>query len=174
MNLKPSTVIKTCIPQALQALAQLLRTAQEHAKTHEFDEQALLQARLFPDMQTLIWNAQMISEFVVRASLRLSGKTGDEIPSFPFEENSIDGLLERIENAVALLKDIDDAALDNGPQTIEMPFGPDTTVTLVDQDMLLKIIIPNLHFHVSMVYAMLRTNGVAVGKMDYLGPITPQ
>ena len=174
MNLKTSAVIKTCIPQALDALAHLLRTAKEHAKTNEFDEQALLQARLFPDMQTLLWNAQMISELVVRSSLRLSGKTGDEIPSYPYEESSIDELLVRIDNALTVLGDIDDAALDNGPQTVEMPFGPDTTVTLVDQDMLLKIIIPNLHFHVSMVYALLRTNGVALGKMDYLGPITPQ
>ncbi|MGB5325480.1 MAG: DUF1993 family protein, partial [Pseudomonadales bacterium] len=129
MQTNPAFILKTIAGQALNTLAHLLRTAKQHAAEHEIDEQALLQMRLYPDMQTLLWNAQMISEFAVRTSLRLSGASGDAIPSIPYEESNFAELIARVEKALGAIQQIPDDALDNCAATVEMPFGPDQVIT---------------------------------------------
>ncbi len=167
MSLDIAETVKTVTRQYLTSLTGILAAAKAHAVKTGAKEQAFLDARLYPDLDPTVWQVQMVSEFCARGASRLAG---EELPSYPFEEKSFDELIDRIEKAMTHIDTLDDAALNaSKDRVLQVPFGPDTTLEITGQDYLLKFFLPNIFFHVTTAYNLLRHNGVPLGKKDFLG-----
>ena len=167
MSLDIACTVKTVTRQSLASLTGILKKAKAHAVETGVQEQVFLETRLYPDMYPTIWQVQMVSEFCARGASRLAG---EELPSFPFQEKSFDELIDRIDRAMAHIETLDDAALNaSQDRVLQVPFGPDTTLDITGGDYLLKFFLPNVFFHITTAYDLLRHNGVPLGKKDFLG-----
>ena len=160
-----SYMMKSSAGQILPAMAGTLKKAKAYAAEREIEESVLLSARLFPDMHPLLRQYQMAADTVVRGAARLGGM---EMPSFPDSEGNIDELIARLEAANAFVQSVDDAAIDaNAMQVLEIPLGP-MTVNWEGRQYLSTFVLPNLHFHASIAFSLLRHQGVSIGKRDFL------
>ncbi len=165
----PLTMHAVAVPvfvRALTALDALLTKGEESATARGFDPAVLLTSRLAPDMFPLTRQVQIASDGAKGGAARLAGQTA---PSYPDTETSFAELHERIAKTIAWLDGLDPAAFEGDPDA-------DLVVTLAGQDypftrqsFLFGFVLPNLYFHVSAAYNILRHNGVAIGKRDYLG-----
>jgi uncharacterized protein len=149
----------------LTNLSAILGKAAEHAE-NKFDPRALLDARLSPDMFTLTRQVQVASDMSKAAVARLAGV---EIPVFEDKEASIPDLQARLTKTIEFLKTL-------RPEQIDGSEDRDITVPLRDRALhfkglpyVLNWVLPNFYFHVTTAYAILRHNGVPLGKMDFLG-----
>lgn len=154
--------------QTLKALSGILDKAAAHASARKIDPSVLLLARLAPDMFTLTRQLQIACDFLVRTSARLSGA---EMPKMPDTEASFDELKARIEKAIAFAQGLDAKLFaDAGGKDITFPAGP-ITATMKGEAYLMRYALPNFYFHASMVYAILRENGIELGKGDFLSGV---
>lgn len=152
----------------LQNLHALLEKAEAHCAERKIDPAVLLQTRLFPDMFPLVRQVQIASDAAKGCTARLAGQ---EPPSFPDEEKTLDELKARIRKTIDYIDGLPAAAIDGSEERpVTIKAGPNT-YTFRGQDYLLTFALPNLFFHTTTAYAILRTNGVPVGKLDYLGKI---
>lgn len=152
--------------QALTSLATILDKAEAHAAERKIDPDALLHARLFPDMFNLTRQVQIATDFAKGASARLAGA---EPPSWADDETTFEALKARLAKTVAYLESLDPADIDGQEERqISVVRRGETSVHRA-QDYLLKQALPNFYFHVTTAYAILRHNGVPVGKRDFLG-----
>jgi hypothetical protein len=145
-----------------------LEIATEHAQAKSFDPNVFMGLRLAPDQFPLSRQVQSACDTLKLAAARLAGK---EAPSHPDTEKTVDELRARARTVVAYLdgfaaKDFEGAAT----RTISQPRWEGKT--MVGQDYFLEHSLPNFFFHVTHVYAILRHNGVTLGKRDYLGPLS--
>jgi uncharacterized protein len=109
---------------------------------------------------------QIATDAAKGACARLSGV---EVPSFPDTETSFAELQERIAKTIAFVKGVDAAAMaGTEDKTYHLKFGQ-REMTLDGRQLLFGFALPNLYFHITAAYLILRHNGVEVGKMDYLG-----
>jgi len=160
-----SYMMKSAAGQILPAMAGTLNKAKAHAAEREIEENVLLSARLFPDMHPLLRQVQIAADTAARGAARLASV---EIPSFPDTERSIDELTARLEATNAFVQSVDDAALNaSAQQVLEIPLGP-MTVNWEGRQYLSTYVLPNLHFHASIAFALLRHQGVSIGKRDFL------
>lgn len=167
MTTTVSYILKSSTTQTLGALKGILAKGQAHAAAIKCEESALLSQRLFPDMFAMPRQVQIACDTVVRGAARLAEI---EIPSFPDTEQTFDELLARCDKAIAYVNAVDDAKIDaTAAKTLEIPMGQ-VTLPMTGANYLQGFILTNLHFHAAMAYALLRTQGVAVGKRDYLVP----
>jgi uncharacterized protein len=140
--------------------------AEAHAKAKKFETSVLLGARLAPDMLPLTTQVQIACDTAKFCVARLAGV---EAPKFEDKETTLAQLGERIDATIAYVKSIGAAQIDGSEQReITMP-RRDGTITMKGEDYLRHFALPNFFFHVTTTYALLRHNGVEVGKMDYLG-----
>lgn len=130
------------------------------------DESALLTARLAPDMHPFPRQIQMASDSAKGAIARLSGT---EVPSMPDTETTFAELKARIEKTIAYVKGLDAAAFAGSEDREVVLKFPGNELTFTGAQFLTGFALPNFFFHVAMAYALLRANGVALGKMDFLG-----
>jgi len=155
--------------QQLSALINILNAAKKFAEESNTDHKQLLAARLYEDMHPLSWQLQTTVELIVRAADRL---TMQEPTSLVLEEDNFDELIARVEQIKDTLLELDKAALDQSVDTvIEIPVGPEASLSLTGQDYVLKFLLPNVYFHLTTAYDLLRMQGVPLGKRDYMGPI---
>ncbi|MDR3213021.1 MAG: DUF1993 domain-containing protein [Azoarcus sp.] len=153
--------------RALDNLAHLLDRAEEHAAANKIEEQALLDARLFPDMFPLIRQVRMVCDMSCFAAAWLTGK---EAPKFASDETSFAALKTRIANSVAYLRTFKESDFaDSAAREVRLPWKPDKAYR--GEVFLLQHSIPNIYFHLTTAYDLLRHNGVPLGKADYLGSI---
>ncbi|MEH6660651.1 MAG: DUF1993 domain-containing protein [Parasphingorhabdus sp.] len=165
-----SQIIKGSTAQAFRGLTTVLTKAKETAEAAGTAEEAYLGARLFPDMSDLKWQVQMITEFAVRGAARMSGTAPDDLPNLPMEGETFDALVQRIAECAEKVAAADDATIDgNADMKITMPVGPGQTMELDGQTYVLSFFLPNLYFHVTTAYNLLRMQGVAIGKREYMG-----
>ena len=170
MTISLSHIFKSSTDQAFRGLTTILEKAKAHAEATEASEEALLNNRLFPDMHEMKWQVQMITEFAVRGAARMSGVSSENLPDIPFEGDSFDALIARVAACVKTVSETDDAVIDgNADLAISMPIGPDQTIDINGQAYVLSFFLPNLFFHVTTAYNLLRAQGVSVGKKDYMG-----
>ena len=154
--------------QMLDALDSILTKAEAHATTRKIAPETLLQARLFPDMFSFTRQVQLACDFAMRTMARLSGM---EPPSVPDTEKTFEELHARIARAVSYVKVADARAIDNAAnKDITFPAGG-SDKTLNGVDYLTRFALPHFYFHVTMAYAILRENGVDLGKRDYMGAV---
>lgn len=151
----------------LTSLAGVLDKAEAHAKAKNFDVDVLLNARLAPDMFNLIGQVQLATAFAKNTVCRLAGQTP---PDFPDTDKTLPELRARIHRALDIVGSADKAALEAGAaRDVTFRNSPDTTLTLPGAIYLTKFALPNFYFHITMAYAILRHNGVDLGKRDYMG-----
>ncbi len=160
----------TSIPvfqQMLGALSQVLGKAQAHASAKNIDPQALLQARLYPDMLPMIRQVQIACDFAKGVAARLAGV---EVPAMADDEQTFEQLQARIAKVLAFVGGLDAAAFEQAAtRDIVTQAGTPKEKRFTGQSYLLTYGLPHFFFHTTTAYALLRHNGVEVGKKDYLG-----
>jgi len=152
--------------RGLGQLAHVLSKGQEHAKSAGTDPAQLVEARLAPDMFTLAGQVQRASDAAKAGIARIAGI---ETPSFADEEKGFDELIARCAKTTDFIEGVDTQHFKgSGEREIVLKVrGHELKFT--GQRYLLQYAIPNFFFHVTTAYAILRNQGVPVGKLDYLG-----
>lgn len=153
--------------QLLGGLSAVLAKAEAHASAKKIDPNALLQARLYPDMFPLLRQVQVACDFAKSVSARLAGV---EVPSFEDQEASFADLQSRIAKTLAFIDSLTTAQM-AGSETrqIVTQAGTPKEKIFTGQSYLLNYGLPHFFFHTNTAYAVLRHNGVEVGKKDYIG-----
>jgi uncharacterized protein len=164
MSIYKNTVL--VLIQNLKATAKFLHKAEAHCDEKKIDKSVMLGMRLAPDMFHLTRQVQLVTDFGKGCGARLAGVA---VPSFPDEETTFDGLYARIEKCVAFLESLDQKAF-AGAETRDVTMkvgGKD--VTMPGADYANSAALPNFYFHMATAYNILRHNGVALGKGDFMG-----
>jgi uncharacterized protein len=153
--------------QMLNALREILQKADAHASAHKIDPNVLLNARLYPDMFPLLRQVQIAADFARGIAARLSES---EVPSNTNSELNFVDLIGLIEATNIFLDGITPAHM-AGAETREIVLRPGTLKEkrLSGSDYLLRYGLPQFFFHLTTSYAILRHNGLDVGKRDYMG-----
>lgn len=155
--------------QFLGNLRHLLAKAQADVAARGYDEQALVQYRLAPDMLPFKTQICIACDAAKLCVARISGL---DAPKYENTENTLAELVQRIDNTVAWLKTVPASALDGlEDKEVTFPVGKTGTRTMTGQAYVMTWALPNVFFHVTAAYTILRHNGVVIGKSDYLvGP----
>ncbi len=153
--------------QLLTAMKAILEQANAQVAAKSMQPGALLQARLFPDMFPLVKQVQIAADFARGITARLAGI---DVPAFEGTEASFADLDDLLTKTLAFLDGVDAAKFD-GSEGKEIVLRPGTPKEkrLVGQAYLSSYGLPQFFFHVTTVYAILRHNGVPIGKKDYMG-----
>ena len=153
--------------QLLTALKTILSQAAEHATAKSIEPDALLQARLFPDMFPLLKQVQIAADFSRGISARLAGV---DVPVYEGQEKSFADLDALLTQTLAFLDSVD-AAQFEGKESSEIVLRPGTPKEkkLSGQAYLANYGLPQFFFHVTTAYDILRHNGMAIGKRDFMG-----
>ncbi|MDP3746257.1 MAG: DUF1993 domain-containing protein [Phenylobacterium sp.] len=144
----------------------MLSKAAAHAEAKAFDPAALLQARLYPDMFPLVRQVQICTDFAKGAIARLAG---EEPPAWADDEVSFSDLITRVEKTAAYVGTFGADRIDGSEAREITLVRRGQTSVVMGQSYLLDQAMPNFYFHLTTAYAILRRNGVEVGKKDYLG-----
>ena len=165
-----SSIYTTSIPvfkQMLGGLKEVLRTAEAHATDKKIDPNALLQARLFPDMFNLLRQVQVASDFAKSVSARLAGV---DVPKMDDNEQTFADLQTRIDTVMTFIGGLDQSKFDEAAaREIITQAGTPKEKRFTGQSYLLNYGLPHFFFHTTTAYLILRHNGVEVGKKDYIG-----
>lgn len=153
--------------QLLTGLQAILAKAEAHAAEKKIEPSAFLQARLFPDMFPLLRQVQIAADFAKSVSARLAGV---EVPEYDDKEQTFADLQARIGKTLAFIDSLTPAQFE-GSETREIVLRPGTPKEkkLVGQSYLSNYGLPQFFFHVTTAYAILRSNGLDVGKRDFMG-----
>jgi hypothetical protein len=156
--------------RALNNLSAIVDKAVANAEARKIEPAVFINARLAPDMFPLARQIQSASDGAKGCAARLAGI---DIPSFADTETSFPELQERIAKTVAFLQSVSEAQFEGSEsRTVTMKLrGADVNFT--GQSYLLGFALPNFFFHVTTAYAILRHNGVDIGKRDFLGNVAP-
>ncbi len=153
---------------SLTNLRSILEKAADYAETKKIDPAVLINARLYPDMFPLSRQVQIATDVAKGGVSRLAGL---EPPKYEDNESSFSELLARLDKTIALLEAFKPEQIDDSEdKTITLPTH-DKTVTFQGLPYLVDFVLPNVYFHVTTAYAILRHNGVEIGKQDFLGNI---
>ncbi len=149
----------------LASLAGILGKAEADAAARGIDPQVFLQARLAPDMFHLVKQVQVTCDQAKNGLARLAGR---EPPKWADEEQTFADLAQRIARTRDYVQSFEAGAFE-GAETrhIELKF-PTATLTFKGQEYLLTFVVPNFYFHLTAAYAILRHQGVQIGKRDFL------
>ncbi|WP_315830740.1 DUF1993 domain-containing protein [Bradyrhizobium prioriisuperbiae] len=151
------------LQRGLGVLSRYLDKAAANATERGFEPSVLVNARLAPDMLPLAGQIQRASDTSKGGISRL---TGVAAPSFPDTETTIDELKERVAKTVAFLQTVTPQQFDG---SAERMIESRAIGTMPGATHLLAFVLPNFYFHVASAHAILRHNGVPVGKKDFLG-----
>lgn len=153
---------------SLNNLTALLKKGETHCAKEGLDAAELINARLHPDMHPLSRQVQIACDVAKGAGARISGI---EAPKYDDTESTFTELYTRIDNTLHFLSALPAEAI-NGTEDkdITMQAGP-YELEFTGSSYLIKWALPNLYFHISTAYNILRHNGVDIGKIDFLGPI---
>lgn len=165
-----SYMYKTSIPvfkQLLTSLSAILTKAEAYAATKKFEPAVLLNAQLYPDMFPLIRQVQVAADFAKSVSARLAGV---EVPAYEDNEQTFADLQARIAKTLAFIESLTPAQFD-GSETRDIVLRPGTPKEkkMFGHNYLINYGLPQFFFHVTTAYAILRHNGLEVGKGDFMG-----
>mgnify|MGYP003401714227 CR=1 FL=1 len=149
----------------LNNLSAILDKTIAHADAKKIDHAVLLNFRLFPDMLNFTKQIQIATDFAKGAAARLAGV---EVPKYDDTEMSFADLKARIQKTLTFVQTFTPAQIDGSEERdITLTIGGNQ-VNLKGQPYLLQMVMPNFYFHASMAYAILRHNGVEIGKRDFV------
>lgn len=163
------SLYQASVPVLVRGLTQLiviLEKGEAHAAERKIDPVVLVTARLFPDMLPLARQVMIATDNAKGFPARIAGQ---EVPRYEDNETTFAELKARVEKTLAFVKSFEPKDIDGKEdKVVTFKLGP-TEVTFNGQEYLTGFLLPNFFFHVSMTYAILRHNGVVLGKRDYLG-----
>ena len=153
--------------QMLGGLNDVLAKAEAHATARKIEPNALLQARLFPDMFNLIRQVQIACDFATGVCARLAGA---DVPAYEATEQGFADLQQRIATSLAFIGSLKpEQFAEAATRDIVLRPGTPKERRLAGQAYLLSYGLPQFFFHVATAYGLLRHNGVEIGKKDYMG-----
>lgn len=162
-----SHILKASTNQTLGALKGLLQKGEAYARSLNVEDSVILSRRLYPDMLDLTRQVQIACDSVARGAARLAGQ---DMPSFPDTEQTFPELIARCEKSIAFVNSVPDDKIDaNTNVVLQIPLGP-VTMPMEGRAYLTGFILTNLHFHAAIAHGLLRTQGVGIGKRDFLTP----
>ncbi len=147
-------------------LSAILTKAAKYAETKKFDPSVLINARLAPDMLPLSSQIQTASDVAKGCAARLAGI---EAPSFPDTETTFPELQTRIAKTIEYLNSVSPAQIDGSEERTVILKMRTQDMQFQGQVYLLSFVLPNFYFHITTAYAILRHNGLDIGKGDFLG-----
>ena len=163
------SMYQASIPPLMHSLSNLVHILEKglaHAEAKKIEPETLINTRLYPDMFPLKKQVQIASDISGRGVARLAGI---EPPSINDNESTFAELIERAKTTISYLQTFTPEQIDGTEaKTIELPIG-DQTFTFDGMTFLLYFVMPNVYFHVTTTYDILRHCGVELGKIDYLG-----
>ena len=155
------------LKRTLTNLSHILKKGEEHAEAKKIDPSILLNSRLFPDMFPLVRQVQIATDMSKGGVARLAGV---DIPKYEDTETTFAELQARINKTIAFIDSIQAGQLEGAE-------SKDITINVRKVDLqfkgqayLLSWVLPNVYFHVTTAYNILRHNGVELGKPDFMGP----
>lgn len=165
------SMYQASVPAFVHTLTQLhgiLEKAESYAALRKIDPSVLVTARLYPDMFPLSRQIQIACDFAKGTASRLAAK---DVPGWPDNETTLAELKARVAKTIDLIKSFKPADIDGSEgRDISMKWGPDT-LKFKGQNYLLSFSLPNFYFHTGMAYAILRHNGLDIGKSDFIGTV---
>lgn len=163
----PTVIVQ--FSKLLGNLNAMLDTAAAHAATKKFDIEVLLQARLAPDQFNLLRQVQVACDTAKLGAARLADKESSA-PSHPDTEQSLAEIKTRLQSVIAYLGSFSAADFAGAAERrITTPRWKGKSLS--GEEFLTQHAVPNMYFHVTTAYAILRHNGVEVGKKDFLGEL---
>lgn len=157
--------------RSLEALSGVLEKASSHAETRKtanrsYDEW-LLNDRIVFDQFPLVRQVQIACDNAKNSVTRL---TGIDVPAYEDTETTFPQLQDRIMRTIEILKSVDAESVNTAEDTrVSLPYWGDKSLS--GYEYATQYLIPNFYFHVTTAYAIIRKNGVALGKSDYMGPL---
>ena len=152
--------------RTLQNLITVIEKSAVHCEAHKIQPESLLFFRLYPDMFHFARQVQAAADHAKNGAARLAGIDG---PAFENHEKSFAELIERLQRTIDWLNTLQPEQID-GSETREVVLKRGEHIsTYAGQTYLLQRALPNLFFHATTAYDILRHNGVALGKRDFLG-----
>lgn len=156
----------SAMSRMLLNLDRIVGLAGEYAEQKNIDPAVLIQARLYPDMLPFVAQIRIATDTAKGAAARLSG-TG--IPKWEDKESTFEELHGRIRKALDYLATFKPEQFEGAEErAIEMKL-PKRTMNFSGRDYVLGFVLPNFYFHATTAYNILRHNGLAIGKQDFLG-----
>lgn len=168
MSLSMYAITVTPMIRSLTHLRAILEKAAAYAEAKKIDPMVLVTARLYPDMYPLSRQVQIASDVAKGAVSRLAGQ---EPPKYDDTESSFPELIARLDKTLAHMQSFSAEQI-NGTETntIVLP-RHDRTSAFTGLTYVTDFVLPNVYFHVTTAYAILRHNGLEIGKQDYLGDV---
>ena len=147
-------------------LVAILEKAAAWAEARKIDPSVLVNARLAPDMAPLRAQVFIATDQAKGCAARLAGI---EVPSYPDVETTLPELIARLKKTIDFISSVPAEQFEGAEErTITLKAGP-RELTFNGRDYLFNFVIPNFYFHVTTAYAILRHNGLEIGKLDFLG-----
>jgi hypothetical protein len=157
--------IGTFVP-TLRTLGHLFEKAEEHARTKGVDIDALVGARLAPDMYPFSMQVQLAC---YQAKAGVARLTGEEPPPPPKDDEGFEALKRRVEQTVRDLEAVPEASFEGAEErVITMPLATKMYFESTGLELLRDWALPHFYFHIVTAYDILRHEGVVIGKRDYL------
>ena len=154
------------LKRTLNNLSHILKKGEEYADAKKIDPTVLLTARLFPDMYPLLRQVQIATDMSKGAAARLAGL---EVPKYEDNEATFADLQARIAKTIAFIETIKPAQMEGSETRAITITVRKMELKFTGQAYLLAWVNPNVYFHVTTAYNILRHNGVELGKSDFLG-----
>ncbi len=163
------SMYQASVPRFINTLGNLsaiLDKAQAHVEAKKLDETALTGFRLYPDMLPMARQVMIVTDTAKGLAARLAGV---DIPVYEDTEKTLAELKARIAKTIAYLQTLQPAQIDGTEDKEIVIKRGDKETRYKGMQFLLGHALPNFYFHVTTTYAILRHNGVEIGKRDYLG-----
>ncbi|WP_310423731.1 DUF1993 domain-containing protein [Chamaesiphon sp. VAR_48_metabat_135_sub] len=152
--------------RSIDNLVAILEKGAADAEARKIDPAVLLNSRLYPDMLPLVKQVQIVSDVARRGAARLAGL---EAPAMADNETTFAELIDRLKKTNAYFATLTPAQIDGSEtKAIALPMGKET-MNFEGLPYLVSFILPNVYFHVTTAYNILRHSGVKLGKLDFLG-----
>ncbi|QWP75690.1 DUF1993 domain-containing protein [Lysobacter sp. K5869] len=167
MTVSMYTASVPVLQQLLGSLSTILARTQAHAAERKIDADAYLQARLFPDMFPLLRQVQIACDFAKGIGARLADVA---VPAYDDSERSFDELLARVAKTREFLESLEPALFEGAhDREIVLRAGTPKERRFSGHDYLVHYGLPQFFFHATTAYAILRNNGMDIGKRDFMG-----
>ncbi len=151
----------------LRNMNNIIDKATAHAAAKKFDMEVLLNSRLAPDQFNFIRQIQILCDTAKRGAAQLTGK---EAPVHEDKEKTLDEVKARIQSVINYLETFKESDFDKAA-AVKISQSRWEGQHLNGKEFMTEYMIPNFYFHLTTAYAILRHNGVDVGKKDYLGAL---
>jgi uncharacterized protein len=160
-----TATVPTCV-RALTNLAAILEKAAAHAEARKINPSVLLNTRLFPDMLPMSMQIHIANDIAQGGAARLAGA---EVPTFEMKERSLGEWIAATRNSIAYLESLRPAQFDGSEERSVTWNTRTSTRNMQGTPYLFNHVLPNVFFHVTTAYDILRQSGLELGKLDYLG-----